>query len=419
VDYPDSYRLWKVYDIRLYNSEQCTDQSRIPTTSAFGVTAIASGYTADNPPQYAFDADGLTTAWWAPCDYCGENRVPVFAAPMWYGQVPVFGMLASSGKGLPQGSEAWAEAVSLTGYSTADAWIGVQFDPDRLPAGGIDIQCVTIGANALVEELLWALQVYDPVSEACLENPGARECWRNVDVTRKTCSPGASDTTNPDCATEVVYVTTPMPESRDNPLEMLVLAISAILSPIAAAIALLSCCHTMLMVPDEDKREMSELTQWKTARITIALVAGLFYAIVHAAWLLITLLVSGLILAAVFAVGFVASIRMERWASTDYHLYRTSLPQSRDFWFQSLLMLALFTLINIVSSLFDLACVRYVLTILGLCVFGRDGCREPIPLVSRQWSLGAPDQQRPNFFLFYFTRVPGRMAAGGPTRQLL
>ncbi|KAF4755157.1 hypothetical protein FOZ63_030646, partial [Perkinsus olseni] len=26
-------------------------------------------------------------------------------------------------------------------------------------------------------------------------------------------------------------------------------------------------------------------------------------------------------------------------------------------------------------------CVRYVLTILGLCVFGRDGCREPIPLV--------------------------------------
>ncbi|KAF4735166.1 hypothetical protein FOZ62_011923, partial [Perkinsus olseni] len=72
---------------------------------------------------------------------------------------------------------------------------------------------------------------------------------------------------------------------------------------------------------------------------------------------------------------------MERWASTDYHLYRTSLPQSRDFWFQSLLMLALFTLINIVSSLFDLACVRYVLTILGLCVFGHDGCREPIPLV--------------------------------------
>ncbi|KAF4714215.1 hypothetical protein FOZ62_005451, partial [Perkinsus olseni] len=351
VDYPDSYRLWKVYDIRLYNSEQCTDQSRIPTTSAFGVTAIASGYTADNPPQYAFDADGLTTAWWAPCDYCGEKPFV----------------------------EACTDAVSLIGYNELVGFF--LFDPDRLPAGGIDIQCVTIGANALVEELLWALQVYDPVSEACLENPGARECWRNVDVTRQTCSPGASDTTDPDCATEVVYVTTPMPESRDNPLEMLVLVISAILSPIAAAIALLSCCHTMLMVPDEDKREMSELTQWKTARITIALVAGLFYAIVHAAWLLITLLVSGLTLVAVFAVGFVASIRMERWASTDYHLYRTSLPQSRDFWFQSLLMLALFTLINIVSSLFDLACVRYVLTILGLCVFGRDGCREPIPLV--------------------------------------
>ncbi|KAF4720404.1 hypothetical protein FOZ62_003578, partial [Perkinsus olseni] len=304
-------------------------------------------YTADNPPQYAFDADGLTTAWWAPCDYC----------------------------------EARAEAVSLTAYSGLLFYRRVfLFDPDRLPAGGIDIQCVTIGANALVEELLWALQVYDPVSEACLENPGARECWRNVDVTRKTCSPGASDNSDSDCATEVVYVTTPMPESRDNTLEMLVLVISAILSPIAAAIALLSCCHTMLMVPDEDKREMSELTQWKTARVTIALVAGLFYAIVHAAWLLITLLVGGLILVAVFGVGFVASIRMERWASTDYHLYRTSLPQSRDFWFQSLLMLALFTLMNIVSSLFDLACVRYVLTILGLCVFGRDGCREPLPL---------------------------------------
>lgn len=45
-------------------------------------------------------------------------------------------------------------------------------------------------------------------------------------------------------------------------------------------------------------------------------------------------------------------------------------------------MWSLFAVVNVVSSLFDVACVRYVFTILGLCLLGRDGCREPIPLVS-------------------------------------
>lgn len=53
---------------------------------------------------------------------------------------------------------------------------------------------------------------------------------------------------------------------------------------------------------------------------------------VHAAWLLVTLLISGLVLAVVFAVGFVALIRVERLASIEYNLYQTSLPQSPDFW---------------------------------------------------------------------------------------
>ncbi|KAF4673053.1 hypothetical protein FOL47_011062 [Perkinsus chesapeaki] len=300
--------FWKVYDIRLYSSEECSEASRIPTSSAFGVTAIASGYTAANPPQNAFDADSTGTAWWAPCDYCG----------------------------------------------TAEAWIGVQFNPDRIPEGGIKVQCVTIGANALVNELLWALEVYDPIGDICREDPSARECWRPVDVTRKTCLPGITDSNDPECATDEVYLTTPIPEIETNPVETL--------------------------VPDEDKREMSEMRRWETARVTIALLAALCYSIVHAAWLIITAIVTGAILSVTFAVGFIYPVRTERWASTDYHLYRSPLPKSRDFWFNSTVMFMSFAAINVLSILFDLACIRYVFAIFNLCVFGRDGCREPIPL---------------------------------------
>lgn len=63
------------------------------------------------------------------------------------------------------------------GLGTAEAWIGIQFDPDVIPEEGIDIQCVTIGANALVNELLWALQV-SVLLTVCDGSPltGLRSC---------------------------------------------------------------------------------------------------------------------------------------------------------------------------------------------------------------------------------------------------